>query len=218
MLKLGQMDVKGLMRSVGEEAILKHVSQFCLVLYLPENNKPWKILWNQVHSLVHRELKTRGSNLLILVRGFLILFLFLCPFDLQYLLFDSCNWIYPLCQLVRFLIYQFVDCHKWIYLLCQLFRFFTSMRRGWGEQMRPPSPGVTLSGKVRMEQVNRLTVNICFELCPLYATLFYFISCIFTLFECWCTLPKKCFKCYGVSSINLCWIFSNRSHDGLFPR
>lgn len=108
MLKLGQMDVKGLMRSVGEEAILKHVSQFCLVLYLPENNKPWKILWNQVHSLVHRELKTRGSNLLILVRGFLILFLFLCPFDLQYLLFDSCNWIYPLCQLVRFLIYQFM--------------------------------------------------------------------------------------------------------------
>lgn len=32
--------------------------------------------------------------------------------------------------------------------------------------MRPPSPGVTLSGKVRIEQVNRLTVNICFELCP----------------------------------------------------
>lgn len=30
MLKLGQMDVKGLMRSVGEEAILKHVSQFYL--------------------------------------------------------------------------------------------------------------------------------------------------------------------------------------------
>lgn len=104
------MDVKGLMRSVGEEAILKHVSQFYLFWYLPENNKPWYILWNQVHSLVHRELKTRGSNLLILVRGFLILFIFLCPFDLQYLLVDSCtgNWIYPLCQLVRFLIYQFM--------------------------------------------------------------------------------------------------------------
>ena len=26
MIRLGQMDVKGLMRSVGEEAILKHVS------------------------------------------------------------------------------------------------------------------------------------------------------------------------------------------------
>lgn len=38
------------------------------------------------------------------------MFIFLCPFDLQYLLVDSCtgNWIYPLCQLVRFLIYQFM--------------------------------------------------------------------------------------------------------------
>lgn len=149
------------------------------------------------------------------------MFIFLCPFDLQYLLVDSCtgNWIYPLCQLVRFLIYQFVDCHKWIYLLCQLFRFFMSMRRGWGEQTRPPSPGVTLSGKVRMEQVNRLTLLIFALSCvPFMLLCFTFISCIFTLLECWCTLPKKCFKCYGVSSINLCWIFSNRSHDGLFPR
>lgn len=167
-------------------------------------------------------MKIRGSNLpswLILVKGFLVLLIFLFSFDLQYLLVDSCNWIYLLCQLVRFLIYQFVDCHKWIYLLCQLFRFFMSMRRGWGEQTRPPSPGVTLSGKTRMEQVNRLTLLIFALSCvPFMLLCFTFISCIFTWLECWCTLPKKCFKCYGVSSINLCWIFSNRSHDGLFPR
>lgn len=148
------------------------------------------------------------------------MFIFLCPFDLQYLLVDSCtgNWIYPLCQLVRFLIYQFM-------IIISGFIFFVNCLGSlcqWGgaEESRRGHQVQGLPCQVRSEWNRSTDWHLIFALScvPFMLLCFTFISCIFTLLECWCTLPKKCFKCYGVSSINLCWIFSNRSHDGLFPR
>lgn len=60
--------------------------------------------------------------------------------------------------------------------------------------------------------------SICLELCPLYASVLLLFLAFYIAWMLMHFAKKKCFKCYGVTGINLCWISSNRSHDGLFPR